>query len=128
MKREILGHFKYFNCIYYTHMFNFIPIMFALFLATTDSIVLSGLKEYSLGKMYPYMIPISMLVYSIQPLTFLTSLKYETMTVMNILWDVTSDVVVSLIGLLYFKERLTVHKKIGLLFSFLAIGFMSYEK
>lgn len=49
-----------------------------------------------------------------QPLIFLQSLNYETMTVMNILWDITSYVIVSLIGLIYFNEGLTIHKKIGL--------------
>lgn len=109
-------------------MFNFIPLSFALFMASIDAIILSGLKEYSLGKYFPFMIPIAMIVYSMQPLIFLKSLSYETMTIMNVLWDITSDVIVSLIGLLYFKESLSVHKKIGLAFGLLGIGFMSYEK
>ena len=108
-------------------MFNLSPFIFASFMASIDAIVLSGLKEYSLGNYFPFMIPLAMLVYSMQPLLFLNSLNYETMTVMNVLWDITSDVIVSLIGLFYFKESLTLHKKIGLVFAFIAIGFMSYE-
>lgn len=109
-------------------MFNFIPVYYALFMSSIDAIVLSGLKEYSLGNYFPFMVPIAMLVYSMQPLIFLKSLNYETMTVMNVLWDITSDVIVSLIGLFYFKEGLTVHKKIGLVFALIGIAFMSYEK
>lgn len=109
-------------------MFNLIPLLFAMTMSSIDAIVLSGLKEYSLGTYFPYMIPISMIVYSIQPIIFLQSLNYETMTIMNILWDITSDITVSLIGLFYFNEGLTIHKKIGLLFAFIGIGFMSYDK
>ena len=108
-------------------MFNLIPFSFAIFMSSIDAIVLTGLKEYSLGNYFPFMIPMAMIVYSMQPLLFLKSLNYESMTVMNVLQDITSNVIVSLIGLLYFKESLTLHKKIGLVFAFIGIAFMSYE-
>jgi drug/metabolite transporter (DMT)-like permease len=68
-----------------------------------------------------------MLIYSLQPLIFLESLRYESMTVMNILWDITSDLYVTLIGLFYFKERLTTLKLLGLSFAFVAIVLLSYD-
>jgi len=68
-----------------------------------------------------------MLIYSLQPLIFLESLRYESMTVMNILWDITSDLYVTLIGLFYVKERLTTLKLLGLSFAFVAIVLLSYD-
>jgi multidrug transporter EmrE-like cation transporter len=109
-------------------MLNLIPMTFALAMASIDAIVLGGLKEYSLGNLnWSLMVPIGMLIYSLQPLLFLQSLKYETMTIMNILWDITSDVIVSIVGLFYFKEGLTPLKKLGLSLAFIAIVLLSYD-
>ena len=49
------------------------------------------------------------------------------MTVMNILWDIMSDLSVTFIGLFYFKERLTTLKMVGLSFAFVAIVLLSYD-
>jgi multidrug transporter EmrE-like cation transporter len=68
-----------------------------------------------------------MLVYSLQPLIFLKSLQYETMAVMNIMWDMMSDLYVALIGLFYFKEKITSVKMVGLSFAFIAIVLLSYD-
>ena len=109
-------------------MFNFVPIAFATLLAFIDTFVLSALKKYSTGEhAYGIAVPIGMLIYSLQPLLFLQSLKYESLTVMNILWDIMSDLSVSFIGLFYFKERLTTLKMLGLSFAFVAIVLLSYD-
>lgn len=109
-------------------MLNLIPISFALLMSSIDAFVLGGLKEYSLGNInWSIMVPIGMLVYSLQPLLFLKSLNYESMIVMNILWDITSDIFVSIMGLFYFKEKVTTLKKVGLSFAFIAIILLSYD-
>lgn len=109
-------------------MFHLVPIAFASLMAFIDTIVLSGLKRYSTGDhAYGIAVPLGMLIYSLQPLIFLESLRYESMTVMNILWDITSDLYVTLIGLFYFKERLTTLKMLGLSFAFVAIVLLSYD-
>ena len=114
-------------------MFHAVPIAFASLMAFIDTFVLSGLKMYSTGEhAYGIAVPLGMLIYSLQPLLFLQSLKYESMTVMNILWDMMSDLSVTFIGLFYFKERLTTLKMLGLSFAFIAIVLLScdsmYEK
>lgn len=109
-------------------MFNFAPIAFATLLAFIDTFVLSGLKKYSTGEhAYGIAVPIGMLIYSLQPLLFLHSLKYESLTIMNILWDIMSDIFVTFIGLFYFKERLSTLKMLGLSFAFVAIVLLSYD-
>ena len=109
-------------------MFHLVPLAFASLMAFIDTFVLSGLKKYSTGEhAYGIAVPIGMLVYSLQPLLFLQSLRYESMTVMNILWDVMSDLSVTFIGLFYFKERLTTLKMLGLSFAFVAIVLLSYD-
>ena len=102
-------------------MFNFIPMAFATLMAFMDVVVLGWLKEYSIGQISWKVIPLGMLVYGMQPLVFLQSLRYESMTVMNILWDVISDLIVTATGLIYFKEKLTTVKKFALVLAFIAI-------
>lgn len=109
-------------------MINIIPLLFATFMAGADVIVLGWLKKFSLGEISWKVIPVGMLVYGLQPIVFLQSLKYETMTVMNILWDVISDLLVTGAGMFYFKEELSGLKKVGLAFAFVAIILLSYDE
>ena len=50
------------------------------------------------------------------------------MIVMNLLWDLISDVLVTANGVLYFKESLSRTKAFGVMFSLLGIFLMSCEK
>ena len=61
------------------------------------------------------------------PLIFYTALGFESMTVMNLLWDLMSDIIVTLVGLLYFKEVLPLTKKVGVVLSFISMFLMTYE-
>lgn len=109
-------------------MFNLIPLAFASLMAFIDTTVLALFKGYSLGQIkWNAIIPIGMLMYSLHPYIFLYSLKYETMTVMNLLFDVISDVSVTAVGLLYFKESISNMKKVGLFFAFIGIVLMSWD-
>ena len=102
-------------------MFNIVPVAFATLMASMDAVVLAWLKNYTLGQTSWKIIPVAMGVYALQPYIFLQSLGYETMTVMNILWDLISDLIVTATGLLYFKEKLTPVKQLALVFAFIAI-------
>jgi multidrug transporter EmrE-like cation transporter len=85
-------------------------------------------KGYSIGNItWNAVVPIGMLFYSLHPYIFLHSLRYESMTVMNLLFDVISDVTVTMVGLLYFRESLSNMKKVGLLLAFIGIILLSYE-
>jgi multidrug transporter EmrE-like cation transporter len=98
-------------------------------MASIDAIVMAGLKKYDIGTItWRGIVPISMLIYSLQPYLFLQALQYESMTVMNILWDVISDILVTIMGIFYFKEQISSMKQVGLAFAFIAIVLMSYDE
>ena len=65
--------------------------------------------------------------YALQPWIFLSALKGETMTVMNLIHDLTSDVLVSLVGLLYFGEKLGRIRSIGLLLGVISLCLLAYK-
>jgi len=109
-------------------MLNFIPLAFASLMALIDTVVLSLFKGYSLGLIkWRAVIPIGMVLYSLHPYIFLQALNYESMTVMNLLFDVLSDISVTIMGLFYFKESLSAIKKVGLVFAFIGIVLLSYD-
>ena len=68
-----------------------------------------------------------MIVYSIQPLIFLHTLSQSTLTVMNLLWNVSSDVMVTLTGLYYFNEKINEVNKLGILLSFIAMFLLAWK-
>jgi multidrug transporter EmrE-like cation transporter len=105
------------------------PFLYGLFMATIDVFMLGMLKMISTGaiKNIWYM-AIPTLVYAFQPWIFLHSLRVESMLVMNLLWDLISDVLVTANGVLYFKEKLSQTKTIGVLFSLIGMYLLSCEK
>ena len=104
-----------------------IIILFALSLAVIDSISLPLIAKIRKGK-YPktYLI-ISAVLAAIQVFIFYGAIKYTTMTQMNIMWDVLSDVLVTLVGLFILKETVGINAKLGLFFAAIAIFFFARE-
>ena len=97
-------------------------------MALMDSIVLSSLKAFNIGWIqWKGTILVSMLVYSLQPLIFLESLKGNGLIIMNLLRDVMSDILVTSVGLLYFSEKLTNTKKVGVLLSVISVILLSLK-
>ncbi len=106
-------------------IFNAIPFGFAASMATIDSTMLSLIKFISTSKKHLSWILLPMIIYSLQPVLFYFSLQYETMTVMNLLWDVISDVIITAIGLFVFHEKIGPYKRAGVILSFISIVLMS---
>jgi drug/metabolite transporter (DMT)-like permease len=98
-------------------------------MALIDAFILSSLKAYHLGWIqWRGILLIAMTVYACQPLLFLNSLQYSSLTIMNLLWDVMSDVLVTAIGLYYFSEKLSNTKKVGVLLSIISIILLTWKE
>jgi multidrug transporter EmrE-like cation transporter len=56
----------------------------------------------------PYMggLALSTLIYAPQPYLFLKAMNFENMTAVNLIWNLTSDVMVTLMGIFYFGEKI----------------------
>jgi hypothetical protein len=103
-------------------------LLYGLLMGGIDTGMLSLIKIISIDgvKSLKYMI-IPMLAYALQPWIFISALKSETMTVMNLTHDLTSDVLVSMVGLLYFGEKLGRVRSIGLLLGFISLCLLAYK-
>jgi len=109
-------------------MFYIVPVLFATVMASLDVLVLSFLKKYTLGMVSWIYVPLGMIIYGLQPLIFLQSLRFESMTVMNILWDLISDIIVTITGIFYFKEPISSIKQLALGFAFISIVLFAYDE
>ena len=107
-------------------MFNWRTLLFGFAFGLLDSLALPLIKNVSLGWSFKWMV-LPIIAYAASPLIFLSALKKESLTIMNLVWDLTSDVTVTLIGLFIFSEKLPPVKMFGVVLSFLSLLMMTYE-
>lgn len=101
---------------------NMKTLLFAFLLAVSDVFNLGLLKALRTGQVKNMAwIAVPTLLYAFQPLIFYKGLAHTTLTALNLLWDVMSDVLVTMTGLFYFKEKLSMRKQIGVAFSMLGV-------
>ena len=106
---------------------NLVPLVYGTYMATVDVFMLGLLKAINLGWVNSALIFLPTIIYAMQPWVFLASLKFESLTVMNLLWDVMSDVIVTAIAFFYFNEKLSKFKKAGVLLSFISIILLTWK-
>lgn len=107
-------------------MINWRTIAFGIGFGLLDSIALPIVKGVSKG-WDPAWMTIPIALYATSPIIFLKALEKETLTIMNLVWDLTSDIVVTFIGLVLFAEKISPLKSLGVLLSFVSLFLMSYE-
>lgn len=106
---------------------NWSTIFYGFLLALIDAIALPILKGVHSGQFGHWMLGIPVGIYALDPMIFYKALGTESLTVMNFVWDLMSDIIVTLIGLFYFKEIIPTTKKVGVGLSFISLFLMSYE-
>lgn len=107
-------------------MFNLDALRNGLTMAALDVTAFPIVKYVSLG-LNPMWMFIPVCMYAYAPILLLKSLKHETLTVMNAMWDVMSNVLVTCVGLFYFGEKVSWIKLCGVILSIISIGLLSYE-
>jgi len=110
-------------------MFNFKGTTYGLFLAIMDLFSMYIIKNNVLGifKSINWMI-LPTISFMLAPWVFRLGLNHSTMTLLNLSWDLWSDILVSILGLIYFRERLTIIKSTGLILAFISILLFSVEE
>ena len=71
-------------------------------------------------------IPLSMGLYALEPLIFLKAMNYDGMVVTNLVWNLMSDVIVTLQGIFIFGESIKGLRWVGVLMSLFSLGLMAY--
>ena len=99
---------------------------FGISFGLLDAIALPIIKAVSKGLDSGWMI-VPSLIYAAAPFIFLKALEHETMTIMNLVWDLTSDLIVTFVGVVVFAEKISSVKAVGIFFSMMGLMMMSYE-
>jgi multidrug transporter EmrE-like cation transporter len=107
-------------------MFNWHTLTYGLTFGSLDAIALPVVKGVSIGWNKLWML-VPVILYASSPFILLSALREESLTIMNLVWDLSSDLLVTLIGLVVFAESITPMKGLGVFFSFIALFCMSYE-
>jgi drug/metabolite transporter (DMT)-like permease len=105
------------------------PAVFVAFLmAFIDVLTLPLIKKIYVENWGKWWLALPILIYAVQPIIFYYSMRYTTMTSMNMMWDLASDILVTLVGIFILHETLGISAKLGVIFGFVALYFFSQEK
>ena len=107
-------------------MINWRTLSYGLAFGTLDAIALPIVKGVSIGWDKAWML-LPVFMYAVSPFMLLSALREETLTIMNLVWDLSSDLIVTFIGLIIFAESISPMKFLGVCFSFMALFCMSYD-
>ena len=107
--------------------FNTLPILFGTCMAIVDIFMMSVTKMVSIGSISTTVgIPLAISLYAMEPLIFLKAMKYEGMVVTNLVWNLMSNVIVTLQGVLVFGESIKGLRWLGICMSLLSLGLLAY--
>ena len=107
----------------------FLPILFGIALTVNDILMMYTLKQVTLHKIpVSEGLPFATLVYSLEPYIFWQAMRYtgEGIMVTNLIWDLTSDIAIALIGMFWFGEEIQGLRWIALILSFTSLGLFAY--
>jgi multidrug transporter EmrE-like cation transporter len=107
--------------------FSMLPIFFGTLMALVDIMMMGSIKMINQGTLSSsWGIPLSVGLYALEPLIFLKALNYEGMVVTNLVWNLMSDVIVTLQGVLLFGESIKGLRWVGVCMSLFSLGLMAY--
>ena len=94
----------------------YLPYLYALCMSSIDLIIMSILKAKYLGLISGFwLFPLTMIIYSLQPILFYFGLSFKSMGIFNILWNSISSILIVLTGMYLFDEKLTRNNCIGII-------------
>ncbi len=104
-----------------------IGTLIGLFLSLFDLVFLGLTKEIYLGNFEKKWLLLACIGYSLVPYIFYKGLNYTSLTILNLSWDITSDIVVTMAGIYFFKEYLGYTKAIGLVLACITLFLFSAD-
>ena len=109
--------------------FSLLPTFFGTLMALTDVVMMSSAKMIHNGTLSPTIgVPFAVLIYCIEPLLFIKAMNYEGLVIMNLTWDLMSDIIVTLQGVLIFKEVVNPIRWVGVFTAFIALAIFAYTE
>ena len=109
--------------------FDLLPIVFGLVMALIDINMMGILKFIDQGKLaYEIGFPIATLLYAFQPYVFLKAMSHSNMLSTNLIWNLASNILVTLLGVFFFKEKIKGLKWLAIGLSLFSLGIFAYSE
>ena len=108
--------------------FDLLPILFGLVMALIDITMMGTLKFVDQGKLaYNIGFPIATLLYAFEPYVFLKAMAHSNMLTTNLIWNLASNILVTLAGVFFFKEKIKGLKWLAIGLSLFSLGIFAYS-
>jgi multidrug transporter EmrE-like cation transporter len=109
--------------------FDLLPIFFGIVMALIDINMMGTLKFVDQGKLaYAIGFPIATLLYAFQPYVFLKAMAHSNMLTTNLIWNLASNIMVTLLGVFFFKEKIKGLKWLAIGLSLFSLGIFAYSE
>lgn len=107
--------------------FDMLPIVFGTTMALIDILMMSTVKMTSTGQLTTAVgLPLSMAIYAVEPIVFLKAMSYQGMVVTNLVWNMMSNIIVTLQGVFIFGESIKGLRWVGVGMSIVALSIFAY--
>jgi drug/metabolite transporter (DMT)-like permease len=107
--------------------FSILPVFFGTVLSLGDIAMMNTAKMVQVGHLNPWIgLPISVSSYSLVAYLFYRGLSYEGMVVTNLVWNMMSNIIVTLSGIFLFGETIKGIRWVGIGMGLIALGILSY--
>ena len=108
--------------------FDLLPILFGIVMALIDITMMGTLKFIDQGKLaYAIGFPIATLLYAFQPFVFFKAMSHSNMLTTNLIWNLASNILVTLLGVFFFKEKIKGLKWLAIGLSLFSLGIFAYS-
>jgi uncharacterized membrane protein len=106
-------------------------LVYGFILAINDLFSMGITKEVILGNFASNWLVVSCILYGGQMILFYYGLKITSMSTLNLSWNLFSNIIITTLGLLYFKEKLSHSEAYGIGFGLISLflfGYSQYQK
>jgi len=109
--------------------FSLLPIAFGTVMALNDVLMMTSLKLVHNGVVSSTVgILFSLLCYLLQPLIFLKALNYEGMAQTNLVWNLISNIIITIEGVFVFGESIKGLRWLAMLMGLLSLFLFAYSE
>jgi hypothetical protein len=103
-------------------------LVYGFILAINDLFSMGITKEITIGNLTKNWLFVSFILYGGQMLLFYNGLKITPMTTLNLSWNLFSNIIITALGLFYYKENLSYTEAYGVGFALISLFLFGYSK
>ena len=103
-------------------------LLYGLLLSINDLFSMSIIKQITIGNIASNWLIITFVLYGCQMILFYNGLKTTSMSTLNLSWNLFSNIIITAVGIIYFKENLTNTEMYGIGFGLLSLFLFGYSQ